>query len=107
MENQNIDPKIIKNQKVVMYAIAYADTFVYAILLWSLVMNQATFTKVNEMIVIFGIGALISTFASFLIIRQASQHQQNFVKTLIYLAIAHIPSVTGLLLSIIFIFSNV
>jgi glucose dehydrogenase len=90
-----------RKQKIVMYTVAYVDTLIYAILLWSVVMQYENFTNINMLILIFGIGALISTVASSIIIRNHYTNERPFVKTLISLAIAHVPSVTGLLLSII------
>jgi len=107
VEDRYVDSRVFSRQKKVLYSIAYVDTLVYAVLLWMTVSRFETFTRINELILIFGIGALISTVASFLIIRHASLNKQKFMKTLIFLGIAHVPSVTGLVLSFMFLFSNV
>jgi len=106
-EDRYVGSRVFSNQKRVMYSVAYVDTLVYAALLWLTVRQYETFTRINELILIFGIGALISTVVSFLIIRHASLNKQKFMKTLIFLGIAHVPSVTGFFLSVMFIFSNV
>ncbi len=106
-EDRYVDSSVLSKQKRVMYSIAYIDTLVYAAILWMTVNQYETFTRTNELILIFGIGALISTVASFLIIRHASMNRQKYIKTLIYLVIAHLPSVTGFVVSLVFLMSSI
>lgn len=102
-ENQVIDSNVLVGQKIVMIALAYLDVTIYAVILFLLTQLFETFTQLNEVVLIFGISAMISIMISTIIIKQHLTHRKSFVKTLIYLAIAHLPSLLGFAISLILI----
>ncbi len=106
-KDRYLDSDLKRKQKIVMYTVAYLDTFVYALLLWALIKQYEYFTNINMLILIFSIGANISIVASSIIIRNHYTNERPFVKTLISLAIAHVPSVTGLLISIMLLSESI
>ena len=105
-KNQAIDPNVLMRQKIVMIAIAYVDVIVYAGILFMLTQVFETITQLNEIVLIFGISAMISILISTIIIKQHLSNHKLFVKTLIHLAMAHLPSITGFVISLILITTN-
>ncbi len=90
-----------KNESLIFYAVAYMTIFNYGFILTLIALSRTTFTDYTGLVLRFGIGAVISIFFSILIIRSHRYLKKDFTSTLIKLAIAHLPTVIGLVLSFI------
>ncbi|AUD62185.1 hypothetical protein BK010_00680 [Tenericutes bacterium MO-XQ] len=88
-----------KNESLIFYAVAYMTIFNYGLILTLIALSRTTFTDYTGLVLRFGIGAIISIFFSILIIRSHRYLKKDFTSTLIKLAIAHVPTVIGLVLS--------
>jgi hypothetical protein len=105
-QEQRADQKIL-SQKLVMISASYVTIFWYAIILLLLISMQDNFTRTNDVIIGFGIGAIISVVSSTFIIRKALENQINFSYTLVKLAIAHIPAIIGLVYAYLIIAGDI
>ena len=94
-----------RNEKLILYAMSYATIFNYTVILSLLAYNQTSFTDYSGLALRFGVGAFISVFSSILIIRNHMDQKKQLEKTMIKLAIAHIPTIIGLVLSFLYIFN--
>jgi len=90
-----------KNERLIFYAVAYMTVFNYTLILVILAFNKTSFTDYTGLILRFGVGALLSIFFSILIIRNHKYFKKDFTSTLIKLAIAHVPTLIGLVLGYI------
>jgi len=88
-----------KNESLIFYAVAYMTIFNYGLILTLIALSRTTFTDYTDLVLRFGIGAVISIFFSILIIRSHRYLKKDFTSTLIKLAIAHVPTLIGLALS--------
>lgn len=107
MNQEQMNNQQILVQKLVMISVSYITIFCYAIILVFLVSLQDNFTRTNDIIIGFGIGAIISIVSSTFIIKNALENQKIFSYTLIKLAIAHIPTVLGLIYAYLIIAGDI
>ena len=92
------------SEKLVLYTMSYATIFNYAVILSLLAYNQTNFTDYSGLALRFGLGAFISIFSSIFIIRNHIEQKQLLKTTFIKIAIAHIPTIIGLIFSFLYIF---
>lgn len=91
------------NEKIILYAMSYLTVFNYVILLSILAYTQTNFTDYTGLALRFSIGALISIVSSIIIIRNHVEQKQILKITMIKLAIAHLPTIIGVGLSLLYL----
>ena len=90
-----------KRKNLILYTVAYLTIIDYMILLIILMYAYNRFDKLIYITSVFGSGALISMITSTFVIRKFKLEAFDFPKSIIYLAICHMPVIIGLILSLL------
>lgn len=88
-------------QKIVMFSLAYLTIIQYALILGVLMYAMDRFDILQSVIFIFGSTSLVSIVISIITTRAYHQEEIPFVKVFLRLAAAHIPAISGFVISLV------